>query len=99
MLRFGGLEGPELYRSLAELFLAKQHLNLAWWALERAVERGHPAADLLRAGQRGIEKHWQEARKIQRSGPLPPEGGSQRDRPLQRSCLFADLPAGSVAPP
>ena len=72
MLRFGGLEGPELYRSLAELFLAKQHLNLAWWALERAVERGHPAADLLRAGQRGIEKHWQEARKIQRSGPLPP---------------------------
>ena len=72
MLRFGGLEGPELYRSLAELFLAKQHLNLAWWALERAVERGHPAADLLRAGQRGIEEHWQEARKIQGRGPLPP---------------------------
>ena len=72
MLRFGGLEGPELYRSLAELFLVKRHLNLAWWALERAVERGHPAADLLRAGQVGIEKHWQEARKIQRSGPLAP---------------------------
>lgn len=72
MLRFGGLEGPELYRSLAELFLAKQHLNLAWWALERAVERGHPAAVLLRAGQAGIERHWEEARRIQRSGPQAP---------------------------
>ena len=61
MLRFGGLEGPELYRSLAEWFLAKEHLNLAWWALERAIERGHPAADHLRKGQEGIEAHWKEA--------------------------------------
>ncbi len=72
MLRFGGMEGPELYRALAELFLAKQHLNPAGWALERALERGHAAAELLRAGQRGIERHWAAARKIEGSGPLAP---------------------------
>lgn len=79
MLRFGGREGPELYRSLAELFLAKQHLNLAWWALERAIERGHRAADLLRAGQRSIERHWTEARKIQRTGPVAPTRAQVED--------------------
>ena len=31
-----------------------------------------PAADLLRAGQRSIERHWTEARKIQRTGPVAP---------------------------
>ncbi len=72
MLRFGGLEGPELYRALAELFLAKQHLNLAWWALERAIERGHPAAELLRRGQQSIEKHWDEARQHNRNGHVAP---------------------------
>ncbi|MEC8653324.1 MAG: hypothetical protein VYA51_04605 [Planctomycetota bacterium] len=72
MLRFGGLEGPELYRALAELFLVKRHLNLAWWALERAIERGHPAASLLRAGQAGIAKHWDESRSHYPKTPRPP---------------------------
>jgi tetratricopeptide (TPR) repeat protein len=72
MLRFGGLEGPELYRSLAELFLMRQHLNLAWWALERAIERGHPARELLRRGQRSIEAHWDEARKHNGGGHVAP---------------------------
>ncbi len=58
MLRFGGLEGAELYRSLGELYLHKRHLNLAWWAFARAIERGHPAADVLKAGQESIVMHW-----------------------------------------
>lgn len=61
MLRFGGLEGPELYRTLGELFLAKDHLNLAWWAFGRAIERGHPAADLLETARARIRDHWREA--------------------------------------
>jgi len=78
MLRFGGLEGPELYRSLAEWFLAKEHLNLAWWALERAIERGHPAADLLRKGQLGIESHWKEAGKRAPKAPSRHEIDARR---------------------
>ncbi len=61
MLRFGGLEGAELYRSLGELYLNKRHLNLAWWAFGRAIERGHPAARNLKHGQRGIVEHWTKA--------------------------------------
>ncbi|MCK5944938.1 MAG: hypothetical protein KAI24_23320 [Planctomycetes bacterium] len=72
MLRFGGLEGPELYRALGELFLCKEHLNLAWWAYARAIERGHPAADNLQAIRRDIESHWQDARKHSNNGFVPP---------------------------
>lgn len=72
MLRFGGLEGAELYRALGELYLAKQHLNLAWWAFGRAAERGHPATDTMRAVQRSIEKHWDEARPHTRNGQVNP---------------------------
>jgi len=72
MLRYGGLEGPELYRALGELYLAKEHLNLAWWSFGRAAERGHPAADTMRAVQRSIEKHWDEARQHNKTGHVNP---------------------------
>lgn len=72
MLRFGGLEGAELYRSLGELYLAKQHLNLAWWAFGHAAERGHPATETMRAVQRSIEKHWDEARSHKNTGHVNP---------------------------
>ena len=68
MLRFGGLEGAELYRSLGELYLQRSHLNLAWWAFGRAIERGHPAADILKAGQLAIVEHWDEARRHSSKG-------------------------------
>ncbi|MDF1839389.1 MAG: tetratricopeptide repeat protein [Planctomycetota bacterium] len=61
MLRYGGLEGAELYRALGELYLNKRHLNLAWWAFNRAIERGHPATAILKQGQRGIVEHWTKA--------------------------------------
>ncbi len=72
MLRFGGLEGAELYRSLGELYLHELHLNLAWWAFGRAIERGHPAADVLRAGQQDIVEHWDKARSITKSRHVNP---------------------------
>ena len=72
MLRFGGLEGPELYRSLGELFLWRRHLNLAWYAFGVAIERGHPAADMLAASRREIERHWDEARPHNRTGHVNP---------------------------
>lgn len=61
MVRFGGREGAELYRSLGDLFLDRQHLNLAWWSWQRAIERGHPAAAELRRLQQSLEHQWQEA--------------------------------------
>ncbi len=72
MLRFGGREGAELYRSLGELYLQKQHLNLAWWALGRAIERGHPAAAELKALRQGIVRHWDEARSHENTGHTNP---------------------------
>lgn len=82
MLRFGGLEGAELYRALGELYLAKEHLNLAWWSFGRAVERGHPATDTMRAVQRSIEKHWDEARPHNKTGHVNP---TQDDYKKQRA--------------
>ena len=78
MLRFGGLEGAELYRALGELYLSKQHLNLAWWAFGRAAERGHPAAETMRAAQRSIEKHWDDARKYTNTGHVNPTQANYR---------------------
>jgi tetratricopeptide (TPR) repeat protein len=82
MLRFGGLEGAELYRSLGELYLSQQHLNLAWWAFGRAVERGHSAADVLKAGQQAIVEHWDGARRATSTGPINP---TQADYTEQRA--------------
>jgi tetratricopeptide (TPR) repeat protein len=61
MVRFGGLEGAELYRSLGELFLSSHDLHLAWWSFGRAVERGHPAAGVIQGIRNSIESHWREA--------------------------------------
>ena len=72
MLRFGGLEGAELYRALGELYLAKEHLNLAWWAYGRAIERGHPAAENLAGIRKSIESHWNEARPHNNTGHVNP---------------------------
>ena len=72
MLRFGGLEGPELYRTLGELFLEKGHLNLAWWAFGHAIERGHPARQLLQQAQAQLEAHWDDARPHDDTGHVNP---------------------------
>lgn len=61
MLRFGGLEGAELYRILGDLFHVRRDLHLAWWACQRALERGHPAEERIRASIRAIERHWSAA--------------------------------------
>lgn len=61
MLRFGGLEGGELYRTLGDLYLSERHLHLAWWAYGVAIERGHPAAEQIERARVGIVKHWTEA--------------------------------------
>ena len=63
MLRFGGLEGSELFRTAGDLFLIQRHLNLAWWSYQRAIERGHPAKKSLLEAIKAIEKHWREAKK------------------------------------
>jgi len=98
MLRFGGLEGAELYRSLGELYLAKRHLNLAWWAFGRAAERGHPAAETMRATQRSIEKHWNEARKYTRTGHVnPKQKDYQRERRAADGWLKAFQQAEAAA--
>ncbi len=72
MLRFGGLEGAELYRSLGDLFLANQDLNLAWWNYQVAITKSHPAEALLRRVCKGIEKHWKDAVANSRRRFKPP---------------------------
>ena len=58
MLRYGGLEGAELYRVLGDLLLARNDLNLAWYSYQHAVERNHPASVEIRAALLAIEEHW-----------------------------------------
>ncbi len=61
MLRFGGLEGPELYRALGDLCRREQHLNLAWRFYLSALEKGHPASEQIEVAVAAIEDHWREA--------------------------------------
>ncbi len=61
MMRFGGIEGAELYRSLAVCYHIESDYHLAWWAYHRAIDRDHPAADTLREKIRSIENHWNDA--------------------------------------
>ncbi len=61
MLRFGGLESAELYRTLGDLHLIRGDLNLAWWAWQRAKERGHPSPTYLDAAIALLEAHWVES--------------------------------------
>lgn len=100
MLRFGGLEGAELYRALGDLLLHKQHLHLAWWSYRRAIERGHPAAGRLRAYLQGIVEHQREAERHQPNGNEPStealyrEGRASADRWL---LAFQELEAAALA--
>ncbi|MCB9917029.1 MAG: hypothetical protein H6832_01340 [Planctomycetes bacterium] len=72
MLRFGGLEGAELYRALGDLYVVHGDLHLAWWAFHRAEEAGHPAKARLRKARASIEFHWKQANKEVRAGvPIP----------------------------
>ena len=80
MLRFGGLEGAELYRTLGELYLSKQHLNLAWYAYGRAIERGHPAAAALQRVRDAIAGHWDSARPHTKTGHVNPTDADYREK-------------------
>ncbi|MCA9001136.1 MAG: tetratricopeptide repeat protein [Planctomycetes bacterium] len=100
MLRFGGLEGAELYRSLGELYLSHQHLNLAWWAFGRAIERGHPAADVLREAQKSIESHWAEASEtlhVPLIHPTAEEYAAERAKADRWLAAFQKAEAAAVA--
>jgi tetratricopeptide (TPR) repeat protein len=98
MIRFGGREGPELFRSLGELMLTKDHLNLAWWSFRRAIERGHPAADELRRCMQRIEDHWREAARYQAANPIPDEFlfESVRANAEQWCATFRELEAAAI---
>ncbi len=61
MIRFGGLEAPELYRILGDLFLSNRDYHLAWWSYQRAIERGHPAIKHINHAIYSIEEHWRKA--------------------------------------
>ena len=61
MLRFGGREGPELYRCLADLSLAQGDLNAAWYFYRIAIRKDHPAEEKLEGVVSAIEKHWSQA--------------------------------------
>ncbi len=60
MVRFGGRDSALLFGLLGEVFLARRDLHLAWWALQRAVERGHPASEQMRRRLAGLESYWRE---------------------------------------
>lgn len=103
MLRFGGREGPELYRSLGELFLVESHLNLAWWSLRHAIERGHPAHERLRGVLRYIEAHWREAQLVEPSritgvrAPTEAEYAAIRASADRWLATFHELEAAAIA--
>jgi tetratricopeptide (TPR) repeat protein len=72
MLRYGGIEGAVLYRTLGDLFLWQSHLHLAWWSYQRAIERGHPSPDTLRHEIERIESHWRDANQLNsKKTPIP----------------------------
>lgn len=60
MVRFGGRDSALLFGLLGEVFLARHDLHLAWWALQRAIERGHPASERMRLHLAGLEEHWRD---------------------------------------
>ena len=103
MLRFGGREGPELYRALGELFLVESHLNLAWWSLRHAIERGHPAHERLRGVLRYIEAHWREAQLVEPSritgvrAPTETEYAAIRAGADRWLATFHELEAAAIA--
>ncbi len=100
MLRFGGIEGPELYRTLGELFLMKEHLHLAWWSFRHAIERGHPASDVLRKSCANIVAHQREAETHVSQGNVPPSESfyaEQRASADRWLAAFQELEAAAIA--
>ncbi|MFT4514997.1 MAG: tetratricopeptide (TPR) repeat protein [Planctomycetota bacterium] len=100
MLRFGGLEGAELYRGMGELYLSKEHLNLAWWAYGRAIESGHPAAANLEMLRKTIESHWNEARPHKSTGHVNPtkaDYDSKRAEADEWLARFQEAEAAAIA--
>jgi tetratricopeptide (TPR) repeat protein len=91
MLRFGGLEGPELYRALGDLHLAKQNLHLAWWAYGVAIERGHPAEAHLALVRDGIVRHWREANEHSRKKTPIPTAEEFRDARARSARWLAEF--------
>ena len=101
MLRFGGIEGGELYRCLGDLFMIRQDLHLAWWAYRRAEERGHPARAQLAVARKSIERHWRETKKhvrAARSLQVPTERiyGSVRANAKAWRAAFAKAEARAI---
>ncbi|MGE0142518.1 MAG: hypothetical protein AB7I19_04585 [Planctomycetota bacterium] len=91
MLRFGGLEGPELYRALGDLHLAKQNLHLAWWAYGVAIERGHPAEAQMVLVRDGIVRHWREANEHSRKKTPIPTAEEFRDARARSARWLAEF--------
>ena len=65
ILRFGGTEAAEVYRTLGDLALGRNDLHLAWCCFAMAIERGHPAATVLQKRQTEIEEHFVETLDIE----------------------------------
>jgi tetratricopeptide (TPR) repeat protein len=64
ILRFGGVEGAEVYRVLGDLALRRPgsdhgDRHLAWWAYRRALAKGHPAKEEVGEALRRLEHHWE----------------------------------------
>ncbi|HXX92082.1 MAG TPA: hypothetical protein VEN81_00520 [Planctomycetota bacterium] len=61
ILRYGGTEGAELYRILGDLFAENGDLNLSWWAFQHALEKKHPASEVIQTRVSEIETFWQRS--------------------------------------
>ena len=61
MLRFGGQEGAELYRTLGDVLAYQGHKTLAWWFYHYALKKGHPATGELETAIGGIHQNWEAA--------------------------------------
>lgn len=61
LIVFGEVRDAEAYRALGLLHERAAQPELAWYAYQRALELGHPAADALRARLGAIEAAWRDA--------------------------------------
>ena len=66
MLRFGGREGPELYRALGDISLAQEHLNVAWYFYQMAILKEHPASERIEQAVQEIEGYWETSHLLWR---------------------------------
>ena len=61
MLRFGGQEGAELYRTFGDVLAYQGHKTLAWWFYQYALKKGHPATGELEAAIGAVQQNWEAA--------------------------------------